>query len=145
MKKCNCWVCCVALPWAILIQKTPSNSANTSKTHKFHLTHVRRDLALCRSLPVQIGMLSEKSLVTPLMCAYLLLCTLEGKGIAPVPSRWGICFANEDSAYSLLICREMQSEKLKLISTTNIVTEHHRTVSRLWSICMLLPGRVDAI
>lgn len=65
------------------------------------------------------------------MSAYLLLCTLEGKGIAQVPERRGICLANEDSAYSLLICQEMESEKLKLISTTNIVTEHHCAVSWL--------------
>lgn len=34
----------------------------------------------------------------------------------------------------------MQSEKLKLIFTTNIVTEHDHTVSWLSSICMLLRG-----
>lgn len=125
--------------------KNPSKSANTSKTHNFHLTHVRWDLALCRSLPVQTGILSEKSLVTPLMCAYLLLCTSVGKEIAPFPSCRSICLANQASAYSLLICREMESEKLKLISTTNIVTEHHRAVSGLWSIRTLLPGGLDAV
>lgn len=97
-------------------------------------------LGMCR-----IGILTWKPPVSTLMSAYLWLCTLGGKGIAPISACLGICLANEDRAYSLLICWEMESEKLKLISPTNIVTEHHRAVSWLWFICMLLHVGAGAI
>lgn len=56
----------------------------TSKPLSFHLTCVRWDWALCRSPPVQTGILPYKSLVTLLMCAYPLLGTWEEKGITEV-------------------------------------------------------------
>lgn len=64
--------------------KKPIKTSKHQQTSEFPLDTFRWDWVLRRSLPVQTGILSYKSPITLLMCAYPLLSTLEGKGITEV-------------------------------------------------------------